>query len=148
MAEQVPNPQSRVLLSSRRDRFGLPLPVVDWRADDVERRTIAFTTQSVADEFARLGLGTVEPEAWVTATDPGVWQKPLVEGYHHISTTRMAASPRSGVVDPNAMVHGVAGLYAAGTSIFPAAGFANPTLAIVALALRLADHLKQTLRAA
>ena len=64
--------------------------------------------------------------------------------WHHIGTTRMAASPREGVVDGNCRVHGTANLYVAGSSVFPTAGTANPTLTIVALALRLGDHLKQT----
>jgi choline dehydrogenase-like flavoprotein len=39
-------------------------------------------------------------------------------------------------------VHGMENLYVTGASVFPTAGFANPTLTIVALALRLAEHLK------
>ena len=62
---------------------------------------------------------------------------------HHIGTTRMATDPAVGVVDENAKVHGVSNLYVAGSSIFPTGGHANPTLTIVAHALRLAEHLKQ-----
>ena len=61
---------------------------------------------------------------------------------HHMGTTRMHADPARGVVDPDGRVHGVPNLYVAGSSVFPAAGLANPTLTIVALAIRLADHLK------
>ncbi len=69
----------------------------------------------------------------------------ITGGFHHMGTTRMHASPREGVVDPNGRVHGVKNLYVAGSSVFPTAGFANPTLTIVALTLRLADHLKTRL---
>ena len=65
-------------------------------------------------------------------------------GRHHIGTTRMAEDPTHGVVDRNCQVHGVDNLFIAGSSVFPTAGHANPTLTIVALALRLADHLKRT----
>jgi choline dehydrogenase-like flavoprotein len=65
---------------------------------------------------------------------------------HHIGTTRMHSDPRQGVVDPNGNVHLVRNLYVAGSSVFPTGGHANPTLTIVALALRLADHLKKELR--
>ena len=53
----------------------------------------------------------------------------------------MHADPRHGVVDADGRVHGTHNLFIAGASVFPTAGFANPTLTIVALALRLADHL-------
>jgi len=66
-------------------------------------------------------------------------------GFHHLGTTRMAADPRAGVVDADCRVHGVANLYIAGSSVFPTGGCANPTLTIVALALRLADHLEAQL---
>jgi len=65
---------------------------------------------------------------------------------HNIGTTRMHREPRSGVVDENCRVHGVANLYVAGSSVFPTEGTANPTLTIVALALRLADHIKDQLK--
>jgi choline dehydrogenase-like flavoprotein len=67
--------------------------------------------------------------------------------WHHIGTTRMADDPREGVVDADCRVHGVSNLYVAGSSVFPTAGNANPTLTIVALALRLADRLKGTVPA-
>jgi choline dehydrogenase-like flavoprotein len=147
MAEQVPDAANRVTLGEGRDAFGLPLPVITWHAAELERRTIAYMTQTVAREFARLGLGEVHPQRWLT-DDGADWRSELVEGYHHLHTTRMAATPRAGVVDPDCRVFDVAGLYVAGTSVFPAAGFANPTLTLVAVAIRLADHLKARLGAA
>jgi choline dehydrogenase-like flavoprotein len=62
-----------------------------------------------------------------------------------MGTTRMSRDPRSGIVDPDCRVHGVANLYMAGSSVFPTAGMANPTFAIVALAVRLADHIRRVL---
>jgi choline dehydrogenase-like flavoprotein len=62
--------------------------------------------------------------------------------YHHIGTTRMSDDPRRGVVDRHGLVHGTANLYVVGSSVFPTCGYANPTLTLVALALRLADRLK------
>ena len=63
-----------------------------------------------------------------------------------MGTTRMSADPAQGVVDADCRVHGMANLYVAGSSVFPTCGSANPTLTIVALALRLAAHLKGTLQ--
>jgi len=57
--------------------------------------------------------------------------------------TRMHGDPRQGVVDADARVHGIANLYVAGSSLFPTGGAANPTFTLVALALRLADHLNR-----
>lgn len=97
--------------------------------------------QVVAEEFARLGVARVRPDAWLTDGAAG-WEGKLRDMYHHIGTTRMSHSPREGAVDPDCRVHGVANLYLAGSSVFPTSGYANPTLTIVALALRLADRLK------
>lgn len=142
-AEQAPNPESRVRLSDRTDAFGVPLPRVEWRLSELDRRTARVMVHTVADEFRRLGLGTVQPEAWLDAT-PDAWSAGVNDAYHPTGTTRMADDPKQGVVDRHCAVHGVSGLYVAGSSVFPIGGFANPTLTIVALATRLADHLKRT----
>jgi choline dehydrogenase-like flavoprotein len=63
-------------------------------------------------------------------------------GWHHMGTTRMSNNPKTGVVDANCKVHGIANLYVAGSACYPTSGAPNPTLTLVALALRLSDHLK------
>jgi choline dehydrogenase-like flavoprotein len=60
-----------------------------------------------------------------------------------MGTTRMHATPEHGVVDENSRVHGTSNLFVAGSSVFPSGGYANPTLTIIALTLRLGDHLKR-----
>ena len=65
--------------------------------------------------------------------------------WHQLGTTRMSANPKHGVVDPDLKVHSVEDLYVAGGSVFPTVGYANPTLTIVALSLRLAAHVKAKL---
>jgi choline dehydrogenase-like flavoprotein len=81
-------------------------------------------------EAARFGrIETIEQRA----PDPNA--------HHHAGTTRMSENPADGVVDANCRVHGVDNLYLAGASVFPTAGYANPTLTILALSLRLAGHL-------
>ena len=62
--------------------------------------------------------------------------------HHHMGTTRMHEDPKRGVVDPDCRVHGIENLFVAGSSVFPTCGHANPTLTIVALTLRLADHIR------
>jgi choline dehydrogenase-like flavoprotein len=98
----------------------------------------------VAKEFARLGLGKIRPDDWLS--EPGdAWKKRLVDCYHHAGTTRMADHPSQGVVNASLQVFDVENLYVCGGSVFPTSGYANPTLTIVALAFRLADHLSKKL---
>jgi choline dehydrogenase-like flavoprotein len=73
------------------------------------------------------------------------WRSWVKEGNHHSGATRMADDPRKGVVDRNCRVHGIENLYISSSSVFPTTGTANPTFTIIALAIRLADHLKQQL---
>jgi choline dehydrogenase-like flavoprotein len=70
----------------------------------------------------------------------------FIDSAHTAGTTRMSDDPKQGVVDSNCRVHGVAGLYVAGASVFPTSGHANPTLMIVSLAIRLADRIKLDLK--
>ena len=58
----------------------------------------------------------------------------------------MHPDPRRGVLDEHARVHSVSNLFVAGSSVFPTSGFANPTLTIVALTLRLAEHVDKQLQ--
>ena len=78
--------------------------------------------------------------------DADAWPVPG-DASHHMGSTRMGNDPAHSVVDPNCRVHGVENLYVAGSSVFPVSGYANPTLTIVALALRLAGHIRSTVLA-
>jgi len=73
------------------------------------------------------------------------WPTTLSGGWHHMGTTRMHRDPKQGVVDPDCRVHGLGNLYVAGAAVFPTAGCANPTFTLVAMSLRLSDHLKTRL---
>lgn len=145
-AEQAPNPDSRVTLCSERDALGMPRASLSWQLGEQDKRTIQVMVRLLDDELTRLGLGTVEASPWLGETgnawpvDPTVGNHPI-GGYHHIGTTRMSADPRHGVVDGNGRLHGYGNLFLAGSSVFATAGWANPTLTILALALRLGDHL-------
>lgn len=140
--EQVPNPDSRVSLSERRDALGLPQIKLDWRLTEQDRRSLFVHMHSLALEFGALGMGRMS----IHVKDDGVWPERVDGGSHHMGTTRMHSDPRQGVVDPDSKVHDIDNLYVAGSSVFPTGGSANPTLTLVALTLRLADHLKVRLR--
>jgi len=108
--------------------------------------------RTLGEELERLGLGRVEPAGWLSEggdewrTDPLISAHPI-GGYHHMGTTRMSDDPDRGVTDSRTRVHGLPNLYVAGSSLFPTSGWANPTLTIVALALRTADDIAAALPA-
>lgn len=140
ITEQRPNPDSRVSLSDRSDRLGVPLAKVNWHINDDERHTLVRVAELVCEAFSRLGLPRPLLESWVG--DRRLADGIIIDMAHTLGTTRMSENPRSGVVDENCKVHGVSGLYIAGGSTFPTSGHANPTLMILAFAIRLADRIK------
>lgn len=140
MGEQEPTALSRVRLSARRDRFGVPLAELDWRLSAADTASMVRGYRRIAPALEQVLGGRLVPvlgEEGVVAPEGGA---------HHMGTTRMSGSARSGVVDADCQVHGVQGLFVAGSSVFPTGGAANPTLTIVALASRLAGHLAVQLR--
>jgi choline dehydrogenase-like flavoprotein len=137
--EVAPNPDSRVTLASGRDALGLQQARLDWRLSELDRRTIRRGLEVLGEELGRHGLGRLHLAPWVLEES---FEVPGNGSYHHVGTTRMSDDRRQGVVDRHGLVHGMANLYIAGSSVFPTCGYANPTLTIVALALRLADWLK------
>jgi choline dehydrogenase-like flavoprotein len=141
LVEQTPNPSSRVTLGQQMDALGMPLLRVDWRIGELERRSVMRLNELVGWELRRVGLPEYIPNRHLSEDID--WRSQFIDRAHPSGTTRMSESPRQGVVDRNCKVHGVGGLYIAGSSVFPAAGHANPTLLIVALAIRLADWLKR-----
>jgi len=142
LGEQVPNPDSRVTLGTQTDRFGLPVADLAWQTTEQDIAALLQSFEIVAREAGRAGLGRVKLD---TAEIGEVPLPTMRGGHHHMGTTRMSDDPRNGVVDRNCRVHGMGNLYVAGSSVFPTAGYGNPTLTIVALALRLAGHLQQEL---
>ncbi len=138
--EQAPDPESRVTLGTRRDRFGLPVARVSWRPAASDRASIRASQEIIDGALRSAGLGHIE--LMMGDEHPPTF----FEGnFHHLGATRMHTDPTVGVVDADCRVHGVRNLYIAGSSVFPTYGCSNPTLTVVALALRLADHLKKRL---
>ncbi|MFL5466418.1 MAG: FAD-dependent oxidoreductase [Gemmatimonadaceae bacterium] len=141
--EQAPNPDSRVTLSAEKDALGMPRAKLDWRVTELDKRSIRTFYQLLGREMGRSGTGRVQIKEWLLSDDK-TWPSFISGGWHHMGTTRMHTDPKQGVVDANCKIHGLANLYIGGASVHPTAGAANPTLTLVALSLRLADHLKAT----
>lgn len=138
--EPVPNRDSRVRLSAEKDALGMNRPELRWQLSNLDKEGIVKAQESIAVEVGRSGLGRMKvfiPEIEATILEGSVG------GNHHLGTTRMHRDPKRGVVDADARVHGIENLFVAGSSVFPSYGYSNPTLTIVALSIRLADHLKK-----
>ena len=148
--EQAPNPNSRVTLAQDVDELGMPRAELNWTFTKLERKSIRKIYEIVGQQAGAAGLGRVKLKddlAEDTLPEGDLERLPgsTSAGWHHMGTTRMSDSPRTGVVDANCQVHGIQNLFVAGSSCFSTGSAVNPTFTIVALALRLADHLKMEL---
>jgi choline dehydrogenase-like flavoprotein len=143
--EPLPDPESRVTLSDELDELGVPRTRVQWRLDGLVQRTFDRTCAIFAQELERAGVATVALGPSLEGKD---WRSEIefMPNHHQVGTTRMHDSPRSGVVDRHGLVHGMRNLFVTGGSVFPTAGASPPALTVVALALRLADHLAEELK--
>jgi choline dehydrogenase-like flavoprotein len=140
IVEQEPSPESRITLASRTDRFGVPRAKVRWQLTDKTWGTVVRVSRALESQFRQVGLGTLDIFPHI-ATDRTYWNVFPHDANHHMGGTRMASSPDAGVVDENCRVFGVENLFVASSSVFPTGGHSNCTLTIMALALRLAEHL-------
>jgi choline dehydrogenase-like flavoprotein len=139
--ELAPDPDRRVSLADQKDALGLPRLKLNMTVADSDiahyRRTLTeLGRQLLAARVGLLRINFHSREQWLAALD---W------GNHHLGTTRMATDPKQGVVDADGKVHGVGNLYVAGSSVFPTYGSSNPTMNLIALTLRLGDHLKKAM---
>jgi len=141
--EHAPDPESRITLTDETDALGMPRVALHYRLGPLETRTVAHVCDAFAQALGAADLGRMQVDF-----DPGSdWPADVGWQYHHCGGTRMSADPRRGVVDADCRVHGIDNLYVAGSSVFPTAGHANPTMNLLAFAIRLADHIKTGVRA-
>jgi choline dehydrogenase-like flavoprotein len=140
--EQEPDPASRIRVNHReKDRFGLPRLELDWRIGDSTYRSMQRMHTFFRDILHRAGIRAFRSQLLARPdVRPTLWDMK-----HPTGTTRMATLPTAGVVDEDCRVHGVENLFIAGSSVFPTSGHANPTLLLVALAARLAHHIRARL---
>lgn len=143
--EQAPNPKSRITLGEETDALGQRKVHVDWRFTDLDTHTYRSAAKLFGESLAKRFGGRYRPEEWVSGEGP-CEARHIRGAAHHLGTTRMSATPVAGVVDVDCLVHGLNNLYIAGSSVFPSGGWAFPTLTIIALSLRLADHLQKRFR--
>ena len=136
--EQIPSPSNRVLLCSRKDPIGNPLAKLEWSISPQDKKSLFSLHSVLKQELIENNIGNlISPILDNTETFESI-----KDASHHMGTTRMGVDPQSSVVDGNCRVHDIGNLFITGSSVFPTSGHANPTATIIALAVRLADHLK------
>lgn len=165
LAEQELDPESRVALGTATDALGMRRVELDWRYSAADRTRILDGLHTIAEAAGETGWGRLQllpggvhadavdhivPGEFLTVyraapSERDVENFPVGIGYHHMCTTRMTDDPTEGVVDADCRAHEVDNLWIAGSSVFATPGVATPTFTIVALAIRLADHLKAVL---
>lgn len=138
MTEHFPNPESRVTLDpEHKDPLGMPRVRLTWVYGEKDYADLERSVTGLADALGAAGEGRL---CWSIPRDKLLATSSASR--HHMGTTRMHANPKKGVVDPDLRLHEATNLYVAGSSVFPTSGIINPTLTILALCMRLADHLK------
>ena len=129
VGEDMPQASNAVTLhASEKDQYGLPVPDVhyDDHANDKAMRDHAY------------GRGE---EVYKSAGAVKAFRTPPYPSTHNLGTNRMSEKPQDGVVDRNGRAHDVKNLFVSDGSQFTTGAAENPTLTIVALALRQADHI-------
>ena len=141
-ADMEPRSRNRIILGERKDMFGVPLPVVSYSLGERDKKTLVALHAQLKENIERLNLGKM----YGTAEE--VISAVTADASHHLGGTRMGLDPHTSVVNSDSKVHTISNLYVVGGSVFPTGGCANPTLTIVALSIRLAEHLGKLLRIA
>lgn len=141
--EQAPNPSSRVTLDTDTDALGMRRAMLHWELTPLEKRSIRTIYELIGQQLGNASKGRVRLMEYLQDEHDNSWPEFTGGGWHHMGTTRMGNDPKQSVVDANCKVHGINNLFMAGSSCYVTAGAPNPTLTLVALTLRLSDHLKK-----
>lgn len=140
--EQAPNPNSRVTLMAEKDELGVPRVNLHWELTALDKRSVRKIHQLIGQQFGIAGLGRVKLESFLRDENDDTFPDSTNGGWHHMGTTRMSEDPKKGVVNADCRVHGISNLFVAGSACYATSGAPNPTLTLVALSLRLSDHIK------
>ena len=133
--EMTPSVTNEVFLTGERDAAGLYRPAARCVIGAGDFRNVEMTLRLLGESLIASGKGRVR------INNERLYRQPGRGGGHIMGTTRISTSRSNSIVDRDCRVHGYDNLFVAGSSVFPTGGYANPTLTIVALALRLADTL-------
>ncbi len=126
--------------------MGVPRAKLHWQLSMLEKRSIRKMYEIIGQQVGQSGFGRVRMLEYLEDENDDTWPSFTGGGWHHMGTTRMNDDPQKGVVDSNCRVHSMQNLFIASSSVFPTAGAVNPTLTIIALSLRISDHIKELIR--
>jgi choline dehydrogenase-like flavoprotein len=128
VGEDMPQESNRIKLSSEKDKFGMPVANVhfDDHPNDVAMRNHAYRQGSAM--YDAVGATRTFPTTPYPST-------------HNLGTNRMSDNPRDGVVNKWGQTHDIPNLFISDGSQFTTGGAENPTLTIVALAIRQAEYI-------
>jgi choline dehydrogenase-like flavoprotein len=136
--EQAATASNRIRLSDNLDALGLRKAIVDWRVGDAEYATVRRFARIIKQKLEAAGFAALD---WTPGLLEGL-RPALVDSYHSMGGLRMGVNPATSVVDTNLKVHGVKNLYVVSCAVYPSGGSSNPTFTLMALAMRLGDHLR------
>ena len=143
--EQEPNYYNQISLSaSLKDNYGLPRVEIKNKYSSLTYKTIKLSMENLGRYFIQSEAGRIKLENFFL-NESEFSKKPNEGGHHHMGGTIMGNDINKSVVDSNLKVHNISNLFVAGSSVFPTGGYANPTLTIIQLSLRLGDHLSKIL---
>ena len=135
--DQKPTIENKIILSNDKDELGIPKPILHWKRSENVRRSSRIIVERFAQFLISENLGRLAANQFLFNNEIYKHEN----GYHHIGGTRMGENISNSVVDKNCKVHKIQNLFVAGSSVFPTAGHAYPTLTITQLSLRLADYI-------
>jgi choline dehydrogenase-like flavoprotein len=144
VAEQLPRFDNYIALSSEMDWFGLPLAAINWRIAPSDLETFAAFKRLFDQFWIRHKLQAVGDLAWSKEAKSDSFDMTSQDVFHPGGTTRMGVDRHLAVIDANLGVFSIPNLWTASTATFPSGGGANPTLMLIMLSMRLADHLAKT----
>jgi choline dehydrogenase-like flavoprotein len=134
VGEDMPQETNRITLSdTAKDKWDLPVANVhfDDHANDVAMRTYAYEKAEALYKAA----GAI-----------GSHRTPPYPSTHNLGSCRMSMKPDDGVLDRWGCAHDVKNLFVSDGSVMTTGGAANPTLTIVALAIRQAEYIAKQLK--
>lgn len=143
MLEQEPLLNSTITLSEEKDKLGMSKVILNWRISRVTWETAVYISSYFKKEFDNTSLGTLLLEKNLTAENEN-WEDYLSDVNHHMGGARMSNDSSTGVVDKNLKVWGLENLFVCSCAVFPTCSHSNPTLTLLALTSRLANHLLQS----